>query len=241
MLKLVPRTLSISVIAYLALAGGPVTDFLLDIVQSFSPQSAEFLRPLISSRTIVFAIGMIIAALLWRPVWATIWKLPIVGSAASTWLFPDLHGTWEIEMNSNWPIIEKVRNAAKGAESGRYDVLAEDAEIPELQLVTLRAKISHTWRGVSLSIDPSPSSVLLESRTLSIDLLPASQERPKRLVWLYRQVNKQPRLPTDEQKFYGSAILSVSEDGKSMDGNYWTNRSWDRGLNAAGLITAKRV
>jgi len=46
-----------------------------------------------------------------------------------------------------------------------------------------------------------------------------------------------PNAQTDEQSYMGSAYLEIPRDwnGKTiLTGNYWTNRSWTKGLNTAG-------
>ncbi|MEO0385805.1 MAG: hypothetical protein AAF234_19895 [Pseudomonadota bacterium] len=206
-----------------------------------APSIADLLRHIISSRVTVLLVWGVVALILWRPVWSRLWRMPLLGMALSKAVFPDLAGKWEIEIRSNWPIIDFQRQAAADANHTRFDVLADGTTIPSLLTSTFDVNIKQEWSGVQIEFEPTTDSVLENSRTLSVELLPSNETYRKRIAWTYLQKNKQPRLPTDEQEFFGSALLELSDDANEMSGKYWTNRSWDRGLNAAGLITARRV
>lgn len=75
-----------------------------------------------------------------------------------------------------------------------------------------------------------------------------SQARKGNCRWLARytveQTNKRDNTQrlavTDQPKFHGPAVLTVNEDVTELQGQYWQNRSLDRGLNAVGLIVLRR-
>ena len=244
MAKLISLKIWIVLVVYLAFTGEAFSKLIDSFLKPSFPQVAEFLEPFFSTRIIALSVWAFIALILWRPVWTFLWRLPLLGKFLSRAVFPDLNGHWEIEINSNWPIIDAMHNAAKSSKSKRFNVLSESTNLPDLQSLKFQATIEQNWFSTKVSINPSSNSLLQSSSTISVDLIPSNETDGKRLAYTYKQANKQtnmhPRSPTDEHEFFGSALLLVSEDGQQLTGKYWTNRLWDRGLNAAGLITAKR-
>lgn len=158
-------------------------------------------------------------------------------------LFPVLHGEWQFTVDSNWPVIEKLKNSA-AAKGESFNVLAEDEPLPEYSSSSFRTKITQSWFSTKVEFIGDEGSVLDHSLTLSVELLQETETDPKRVVWVYRQQNKQSATKqlslTDEAEFYGAAVMRVCDDGQ-LKGHYWTNRSWQRGLNAAGAISGKRA
>lgn len=182
-------------------------------------------------RVAAIILSVIGCAFLFKPIWRSAWRLPIIGRFFSEAIFPDLNGEWEIEIRSNWPIIDSMRRRAE--ESTRAPVTA-NANGSSLSTVRLKGVVSQGWLGANLEIRPVEATPLRVSRTLSFDFLRATDDAPKRVAWIFRQENKEVG-PTDESNFLGSALLEVDSD-MHLIGTYWTNRSWRKGLNVAGEI-----
>lgn len=62
------------------------------------------------------------------------------------------------------------------------------------------------------------------------------------LNYSYHNVTLNPEV-TDSGCHYGSARVEVHEEDKciTLEGVYWTNRNWNKGLNTAGMIFFKRL
>lgn len=71
-----------------------------------------------------------------------------------------------------------------------------------------------------------------------------SENEHKSIARVYEQANKQdnsrPLAVTDQPKLYGPAVVNVSGDATEIKGKYRQNRSWNLGLNSAGLIVLRR-
>lgn len=206
-------------------------------LQSYS----EGLRGFFSTRILALTVWGLIAVGLY--FWKEIWRLPILETYLSRYLFPVLHGEWQFTVKSNWPVIEKLKNSAATTDE-IFDVLAENEPLPNYSSFTFRTKITQTWFSTKVEFLGDEGSILDHSMTLSVELLRATETDPKRVIWVYRQQNKQgsgkPLSLADEAQFFGAAVMRVGDDGK-LNGHYWTNRSWQRGLNAAGTIFGEKL
>jgi hypothetical protein len=104
-----------------------------------------------------------------------------------------------------------------------------------------RATIDQSWFSTKIIFETDTQSILKKSNSLAVELLRGSDTEGKRLIVTFKQQNSLPRVPTDEQEFLGTALFMVSEDGLLLEGAYWNNRTWDRGLNTAGVIRMRRI
>lgn len=205
------------------------------------------MAPLLSNYTSSTPNYQVLASIVWFCilvfflVWRMIWKLPMLGPWLSRVIFPDLNGDWKVEVKSNWPIIDKMRNAAKDDQVPRFDPVSEAHPRPQLQLTEFVATIEQRWLSTEIKFKPNHKTPLLNSVTLSADLMRKEGSEPKRIALIYKQENAAVPAHTDENSFLGAALLQVSDDGNSLYGKYWTNRSWDKGLNAAGEIILTRA
>jgi SMODS-associating 2TM, beta-strand rich effector domain len=203
--------------------------------------------PLLGSYTSPTPNFQVLASIVWSTIaaffliWKQIWKLPIIGPWLSRIIFPDLNGEWKVVVNSNWPIIDKMRNAAKDKKVPRFDPVNEAHLRPDLLSTEFIATIEQKWLSTEITFKHNQKTPLLNSIPLSADLIGKEGAEPKRLAMIYRQANSPLPAHTDEHSFLGAALLRVSDDGKTLQGNYWTNRSWDKGLNAAGEIILTRA
>lgn len=242
MAKFVSLSFWVTLAVYLALASPLAVGWATTWLATNLPVLGVPLANLISSRIVAGVIWGILAVMIVLPGWRLLWKVPLgVGAWFSNRVFPDLNGSWTVTIQSNWPIVDKLKEAAQSADQ-TFDPF-EDNELPELLEESFNVKIKQSWFRTNVEFLPNNESPLLESRTISVEFFKA-ENGAKSIAWIFEQENKQDntrRLAvTDQPKFFGSAVLTVNDDISKIRGQYWQNRSWDRGLNAAGWIVFTR-
>lgn len=202
--------------------------------------SAPLVGPSSKAKYVVLLINGLLFVATWKPVWRWFWtRVP----ALNKW-FPDLNGEYDVELRHNWPIQERMLQAASGGEP--FDPRSPDTMLPELGVTKLRASIDLTFTAVHVRMwtekPTEVGSVIDESITLATSLLRACDGQPHRLVYVYRQKNRRDRLKvTDDSTFDGAAVLNVPPGTRNeLKGEYWTNRAWQKGLSTAGTIVLKK-
>jgi hypothetical protein len=94
----------------------------------------------------------------------------------------------------------------------------------------------------------------LRNRVVAFALLPARDDIPHRLAYLYQQwpddaqaggpASAEPRHGPRDPYFYGAAYLSVGTDDRGraivLQGPYFTNRNFERRGNTAGMMELRR-
>jgi len=240
MAKFVSLSFWITLAVYLALASPLAVGWIETWLAVNVPVLGTPAANLLTSRVVAGIIWGSIALFIVIPGWRLLWKLPLAGPWLANRYFPDLNGEWVVTVQSNWPIVERLKTSAASKEI-TFDPV-NDAR-PGLLEANFDVKIKQTWFRTDLSFLPSEETPLLSSETISVEFF-KSENGNKSVAWVYEQTNKQdnsrPLAVTDQAKFYGSAVLSVNEDATELNGQYWQNRSWSFGLNAAGLITMRR-
>lgn len=196
----------------------------------------------VEARWVVAAVDGGLVILLANPVWRWFWnKTGPLGRWLSKFIYPDLNGTYDVVLESNWPVVKRMLDASR-KEADRYDPFEVDQPAPSLQRIELEATIEQSWFDICIRMFPKAEagSVIKSSRTLVTVPISSTQTRDKELVYLFEQENAR-RLSTDDDRFYGAARLVVDHvaSGK-LSGEYWNNRSWSRGVNAAGKLTLIR-
>lgn len=176
-----------------------------------------------------------------KVVWRTLWR----------WLrplrdwFPDLNGTYDVELRHNWPIQQKLLEAAAKGEP--FDPRLPDADIPALGVAKLKAKIEVGFYSVRMTMwserIEDGKTIIDQSRSISTTLIRPCDGHPHRLAYTYQQVNRRERIrPSDDTTFEGSAILKIENvESGELRGEYWTNRAWHKGLSTAGVIVLRRL
>jgi hypothetical protein len=83
----------------------------------------------------------------------------------------------------------------------------------------------------------SSGAVIKSSRTLVTIAVNGTPSKDKELIYLFEQENDQ-RAATDDERFCGAArlVIDPAVSGR-LSGEYWNNRAWRRGVNAAGRLT----
>jgi hypothetical protein len=241
MAKFVSLSFWITLATYLALASPLAVGWVETWLATNLPVFGAPVANLLTSRAVAALIWGSIALFIVVPGWRLLWKLPLLGPWLADRFFPDLNGTWVVTIESNWPIVDRLKTAA-ASNKNKFDPFTD--EMPNLLEASFDVKVKQTWFRTDVTFLPNLKTPLLGSETISVEFL-KSENGKKSIAWIYEQTNRQdntqPLAVTDQPKFYGSAVLHVNEDATELKGQYWQNRSWSRGLNAAGLIAMKRA
>jgi hypothetical protein len=238
--KFVSLSFWVCLAVYLALASPLFVGWLETWFEANVPLLGAPVSDLLTSRIVAGVIWGAIAIFVVAPGWRLLWQIPFVGKWLSDHLFPDLNGEWSVTIQSNWPIVNRLKNAATGSES-TFDPFVD--KMPDLLEESFDVIIKQSWFRTDVEFLPNKKTPLLSSETISVEFF-KTENGKKSVAWIFKQTNKQDNTQrlavTDQPSFQGSAVLAVNEHGTKLQGEYWQNRSWDRGLNAAGLITMIR-
>ena len=173
----------------------------------------------------------------WRFVWRRVRPL-------RHW-FPDLNGTYDVELQSNWPIVKALLDA--GMEGVPFDPRQPETVLPALMPIKLKARIDLGFYSAQVTmwseVQEGNRVIIDRSRTLSTTLLRPCDGHPHRLIYTYQQVNRRDRMAaSDDTAFEGTAILAIEDvESGELRGQFWSNRGWHRGLATAGIIVFKRI
>ncbi len=194
-------------------------------------------------RVIVTIVNvLILTVLLSNPVWRFIWnRTGPLGRWLAKTIYPDLNGTYDVVLESNWPIVKRMLDAAV-RQAEPFDPFSRDQEAPPLLKVELEAVIEQTWFDISMWIYPKTAdAVIKRSKTLATIPLKGSATIERELIYVFEQEND-VRAPTDDAHHMGAARLKIDRsDHRILTGEYWNNRAWQRGVNAAGRLKLRRI
>jgi len=181
---------------------------------------------------VLVMFGIVFGLTAYLAPWRVIWRLmPMLNRT----VFPDLNGVWVGTTASNWPTIEKMRNAATTENAVDLTELYETAERHDAIAVEITASL------YSLRLATGLSS--MDATSYSITARPwKCQHTPRiHLAYVYEQETKDPSA-TDEERHMGAADLVYDPHAPDeLEGIYWTRRSWIEGLNTAGRLRLRRV
>lgn len=173
-------------------------------------------------RAVSFSVlvgGFLLSTLGSEMVFPWLCKLPIVSA-----YFPPISGEWNVCMESNWGVMQKWLGQSDGDE--RF-----------FKNGKVRIKVSF----FKVSMDFESDDRYSESRTINISVRPSEQVGLFELNYLYVNHTIIP-LTTDTNVHTGAARVFVKKVGDDliMEGTYFTNRNWTKGLNTAGKVTFTR-
>ena len=137
------------------------------------------------------------------------------------WVFPDLNGMWNAEMHSNISVLARFHPDLHGKE-------VNSVVVGSFEIVQSLFHLDIIFKG---SDDYSNS--------LTVFVKPIKDSKTGRIFLHYLYDNYSPEsLPTDEQYHSGAARVEIDKnaDFRRMEGVYWTNRNWGKGLNTAGKL-----
>lgn len=193
-------------------------------------------------RYCVFAVDVVFVLLAIKPIWRTVWRwVPFVESKT----FPDINGQYDVEIEHNWPIQEKLFTAAR--EGGGFDIFSISQQKPPMQKANMKASIDMGMFSVRIRLSAAdsdaPQNVIRTSRTIACSLIKPCDGYNNRISYIFHQHNRREKVATsDDSSFFGAAVLEIDAHNPGlMQGEYWTNRAWEKGINTAGVITFRKT
>lgn len=149
--------------------------------------------------------------------WLLIWKCPGLGAIMHKSVCPNLNGTWKGTIQSNY--------------------LGPDGN-PVSKDVTLNINADIFGFKVNLNSDDNYQS----SKVVQSEIYKDPRTNTFYLSYIFEAEVPIPE-ETDDRLFEGAAKLEVImvDNSTQLKGTYWTNRAWQRKLNTAGIITAKKT
>lgn len=186
-----------------------------------------------------FGLISLIVSFLILPLTVPSWFRKVYRSIrAPQWFFPLLDGEWEGEVQSNWPLVRAMFEASSGSRPA-FDPRTSTLTDEEWgQPIPIRTTIATCALKFSMTMKMSGSK--RRSDLLALKLDKDEMGRP-RLRYLYKQVDENLVIEsTDSSQHLGAAELIYDAESDSLTGEYWTNRSSDKGLSTAGRIVLRR-
>ncbi len=166
----------------------------------------------------------------WAP-WRVIWRVfPVLNDL----VFPDLNGVWRGTTRSNWPAINAMRSAAKGAGGLDLDALPAMAPREDSIEITITASL------FNFRIEAKLAGTEGRSHSLGERVTRDERRANFELSYIYRQSTPAPAA-TDESSHEGAATLDFDRKAATLSGHYWTRRSWTFGYNTAGRLVLTRA
>jgi hypothetical protein len=166
-----------------------------------------------------------------RWVFPHIWKLKPVQRA----LFPYVAGQWVGAISSNWPVVRAMTEAYT---NGGPSHPASDLDIGSIKPENKPIKVTIVADLFRITMVLETTDQYSKSQTIVVRPVRGPQNRP-RLMYIYENDTNRP-VNTDTSGHFGAAWLDVLDDGKRLEGIYWTARNWTKGLNTAGEIALTR-
>ena len=147
-------------------------------------------------------------------------------------MFPNIEGEYEVEISSNWSII-KARN------EGREPDVSPEGDVALFKKMGI-AKITARLARIDMSLTMDDG--YLTSETVACSMQRDEGERKPVLFYVYEGDVATPK-NTDSQRHLGAARIAIPLERRPMvlEGNYWTDRNWHKGLNTAGRIRLRRT
>jgi len=139
--------------------------------------------------------------------------------------FPPIDGDWQVTIRSNWNVVGQLIGNPLGQ-----------------ALLSKQGKITITSRLFSVRMKFQSNDNYSKSSTTVVGVRRDPEHGSVELNYSYLNVTREPEM-TDSSCHNGSARVEVhDEKGELMlEGEYWTNRNWSKGLNTAGLISFERT
>lgn len=162
---------------------------------------------------ILFVLGQ-------SPVFPWICKLPWIRN-----YFPPIDGEWQVALQSNWNVLQQLVGKVKGE-----------------ALSSKEGKVTITSRLFSVRMRFQSNDKYSKSTTTIVGIRRDPEYGTIELNYCYHNVTRNPE-ETDSSCHYGAARVEIHDENGvvSLEGEYWTNRNWNKGLNTAGLITFERL
>jgi hypothetical protein len=181
---------------------------------------------------VILILNLLLIVLNFRPLLRFIHIITF----ARHWWFPWLDGTWDAEIRSNWPTIERTLDAARS--SRRFDPLSH-AAAPDAPGALTRATVTIRTTLLAMTIRLVPEGTQRVSKSRFVRPRWVKPGEPE-LTYIYEQIDDGAIAVTDARRHFGAARLVYDADTDTLRGEYWTERRGETGINTAGMIVLKR-
>jgi hypothetical protein len=153
------------------------------------------------------------------PIFPFLCRLPFIRE----WL-PPIDGDWKVEIKSNWPIIQDRLVRHENTQSDFVEAIAK-----------IKARLFYVHIGLESTNDYSTS------KTVFVHLSRDPEGGSIQIRYFYRNSTRIPS-HSDSAEHDGAASLNLMKDRKNLrlEGVYWNNRNWTKGLNTAGTISMRK-
>jgi hypothetical protein len=171
-------------------------------------------RPQVS----VSAVGLLALALGQTKAFPWLCQWPLIRD-----IFPPIEGEWIGTLNTNFPKI-----------AAAFELDAPEAGKAVVATFKIKARLLKV-RVSSLSVQPRPGYMRSDTTALSIVRCPQTDREI--MYYVYDAFVGDPE-ECDVPSFHGAAkLVLLREEGNMVfEGNYWTDRNWQKGYNTAGSI-----
>lgn len=172
----------------------------------------------------VTAISILVYILGQTFVFPLFCKLPLVWR-----IFPNVDGKYEVEVSSNWSLVEAHYEGRQPGELGQ-------------ELFTKIGSARIVARLTQLDFHVSMKDGYSKSETIMCSLHRGKGSNQHKLLYIFDATIRVPKL-TDAGKHLGAGELDIPQERRPriLEGQYWTNRNWRKGLNTAGSIRLRRL
>lgn len=183
--------------------------------------------PMNQISTAVLLVTAVVGLLGSSPVFPLMCRLPFLWQ-----LFPCIDGDYIVEVSSNWSLISQ-RN------QGDRNLPADKSDGESLFKKTGKATIKARLLSVQIQFETDDGYSL--SNTVVCSATPGTEGARPSLYYIYQNLTPVPEASDSERHFGAARITIPSEKCPSvLNGTYWTDRNWHRGLNTAGRIRLTR-
>lgn len=138
--------------------------------------------------------------------------------------FPDIDGVYDVEVESNWPIVN--RKVTPDPSTPIRSLLQS-----KMGTVTITARLFSIRMRLTMTDRYSTSDVVLTG---------LSQREGDPYAVLFYVFESRVPVPeaSDSESHLGACrlVVPMQREIAVLEGTYWTNRNWQKGLNTAGVI-----
>lgn len=154
---------------------------------------------------------------------------------------PNLNGVFETTNRSNWCL--KDPDGAAQIEYRRSGKLPDFTEDQSGASYGGRVSIQMSLFHIAGQYQPEPDRPSSTCSQLDACRVAFDERRQEFVLsYIYSAQTNGASVKTDDPSHLGAALLYFAKKTPArLDGHYWTNRAWTKGLNTAGLVSLTRI
>lgn len=166
--------------------------------------------------------GLLVLIIGQTPLFTIICRLPIIRD-----YFPHIDGNWIGNFTSNYNIIAKS-----------FGIKNNNDDLPIKSSFKIKARLFDV-KISAVSISPKPD--YMWSDTTAFRIKRCSMTDRIVIHYAYEAFIGAPH-DNDVVSFHGAARLTILGDAQDLrlEGVYWTDRNWQKGMNTAGTLVLSR-